>query len=150
MLKKYKPYIVQILAALAVGGISALLVRDGFSAFGSIAKPALTPPSAVFPIAWSVLYILMGIGAGLVSVKGKIPFVYPLQLFVNFLWPIIFFGLQAYLFAFVWLVLLWVLVISMIGEFYRIDKRSAYLQIPYLLWTTFAGYLNFAVWFMNL
>lgn len=151
MLKKYKPYIIQIIIALAAGGISAFFIRSDFESFDKISKPFLTPPSAAFPIVWSLLYILMGISAGLISqTENRIPFIYWLQLFVNILWPIIFFGMKAYLFAFIWLVLLWILIISMIAEFYRINKKAAYLQIPYLIWVTFAGYLNFAIWFMNM
>ncbi|MDD6735862.1 MAG: tryptophan-rich sensory protein [Clostridiales bacterium] len=151
MWKKYKPYIVQSVIALAVGALSFILVRRGFNEFNSISKPFLTPPPAVYPAVWTLLFILMGVSAGITSkIQGRIPFVYWLQLFVNFLWPIIFFGMKAYLFAFVWLVLLWILIISMIMEFKRIDKRAAYLQIPYLIWVTFAGYLNFSVWLMNM
>lgn len=151
MRKKYKPYVLQTVIALAVGGAAAIVSKNGFTDFANGAKPFLTPPPIVFSVVWTVLYILMGISAGLVSEKGgKIPPVYGIQLFVNFLWPIIFFVMKAYLFAFVWLVLLWVLVISEIAEFYRISPKAARLQIPYLVWITFAGYLNFAVWVMNM
>lgn len=151
MWKKYKPYILQAIIALAIGGLSAFFVKDGFKTFDSVSKPFLTPPSAAFPIVWTILFLLMGISAGLIrETSGQIPFIYWLQLFVNFIWPIIFFGMQAYLFAFIWLVLLWILIISMIAEFYRINKKAAYLQIPYLVWVTFAGYLNLAIWIMNM
>lgn len=150
MLKKYKPYIVQILIALAVGGVSGFLVRDSFSVYNEMIKPALAPPPVVFPIVWAILYILMGISAGMIyKTENRIPFVYYLQLFVNFVWPIIFFNMQSFLFAFIWLVLLWVLVVVMITEFYKINKTAAYLQFPYLLWLTFAGYLNFSIWLLS-
>lgn len=150
MLKKYKPYIVQILIALAVGGISGFLVRGSFGVYDEVIKPALAPPPDVFPIAWAILYILMGISAGMIyKTENRVPFVYYLQLFVNFVWPIIFFNMQSFLFAFIWLVLLWVLVIAMIAEFYKINKIAAYMQLPYLLWLTFAGYLSFSIWLLS-
>ncbi len=147
MLKKYKPYIVQILIALLVGGLAGFITRGSFNVYGEVIKPPLAPPPIVFPIVWSILYTLMGISAGLVyKTEGQIPFIYWLQLFVNFLWPIIFFNMEAYLFAFIWIILLIVLVVLMIIEFYRINKLSAYLQIPYLIWLLFASYLNFFIW----
>ena len=147
MLKKYKPYIVQILIALLVGGLSGLISKGSFGVYNEVIKPPLAPPPFIFPIVWSILYILMGISAGLVyKTEGRIPFIYWLQLFVNFLWPIIFFNMEAYLFAFIWIVLLLVLIVLMIIELYRINKLSAYLQIPYLIWTIFASYLTFFIW----
>ena len=147
MLKKYKPYIIQILIALLVGGLAGLITRGSFNVYGELIKPALAPPPIVFPIVWGILYVLMGISAGIVyQTEGRIPFIYWLQLFVNFLWPIIFFNMQAFLFAFVWIVLLLILIVFMIIEFYRIHKTAAYLQIPYLLWTLFATYLTFFIW----
>ncbi len=151
MLKKYKPYIVQILIALAVGAIAALLTRGSYSVYDQVVKPPFAPPRILFPIVWSILYILMGISAGRVQkITGDVPFIYWLQLAVNFIWPIIFFNMQAFLFAFVWLVLLWVLIIVMIVEFFRINKTAALLQIPYLLWVTFAGYLNLSIWLLSI
>ncbi len=150
MLKKYKPYIVQIFIALLVGGLSAFITRDSFMVYQEVIKPPLAPPPIVFPIVWGILYILMGISAALVyKTEGRIPFVYWLQLFVNFVWPIIFFNMQAFLFAFIWLLLLWVLIFIMIGEFYKINKKAGLLQLPYLLWVTFAGYLNLAIWLLS-
>ena len=150
MLKKYKPYIIEILIALAVGGLSAYLTKDSMSDFEALAKPPLSPPGFLFPIVWTVLFILMGISAGMVYEKiGRIPFIYRLSLAVNFLWSIIFFNMEAYLFAFVWLLLLLSLIIITIIEYSKVSKTAAYLQIPYLLWVIFAGYLNFFIWFLN-
>lgn len=147
MFKKYKPYIIQIAIALLVGGLAALLTNGGFKDYEQLIKPPLAPPPILFPIVWSCLYILMGISAGRISkAEGHVPFIYWLQLFVNFLWPIIFFSLEAYLFAFIWIVLLLILIVLMIKEFYRTDKVAAYLQIPYLIWTLFATYLTFFIW----
>ena len=150
MLKKYKPYIIEILIALLVGGLSAYLTRDSMAHFETLNKPPLSPPGSLFPIVWTVLFILMGISAGMVYKKsGSVPFVYRLSLMVNFLWSIIFFNMEAYLFAFVWLLLLLVLIIMTVAEYSRVSKPAAYLQIPYLLWVCFAGYLNFFIWLLN-
>lgn len=147
MLKKYKPYIVQILLALLVGTIAGFISRGSFNVYNEVIKPPLAPPPVVFPVVWAILYALMGISAGLVYKKdGQIPFIYRLQLLVNFFWPIIFFNMEAYLFAFIWIVLLIILVILMIVEFYRVSKPAAFLQIPYLVWLLFASYLNFFIW----
>lgn len=158
MWEKIKPYVISIAIALAVGGLSAWLTKDGMDLYNqTVIKPPLSPPMILFPIVWTILFILMGVGSGIVFVKRHTDkeaarsalFVYGLQLVVNFLWSIIFFNMQSYLFAFVWLLLLWVLIIIMIIKFHKISQLSAYLQIPYLLWVTFAGYLTIMVYFLN-
>jgi len=150
MWKKYKPYLIEIIIALLVGGLSALLTKGGMKSFEFVTKPPLTPPSFIFPIVWSILFILMGISAGLSQkTVGRVPFSYRLSLLVNFFWSLIFFNMQAYLFAFIWLLLLLALIITMIYEYLKINKTAAYLQIPYLLWVIFAGYLTFSVWLLN-
>lgn len=150
MLKKYKPYIVEILIALAVGGLSAYFTRNSMEHFEAVIKPPLSPPAFLFPVVWSILYVLMGISAGMVYKKsGAVPFVYRLSLVVNFLWSIIFFNMEAYLFAFIWLLLLFVLIIFTVLEYSKVSKTAAYLQIPYLIWVIFAGYLNFGIWLLN-
>lgn len=149
-MKKYKPYIIEILIALAVGGLSAYLTKDSMEAFDALIKPPLSPPSFLFPIVWTILFILMGVSAGMVHEKsGSVPFVYRLSLVVNFFWSIIFFNMEAYLFAFVWLLLLLGLIILTIIEYSKVSKTAAYLQLPYLIWVCFAGYLNFFIWFLN-
>lgn len=156
MLKKLKPYIISVIIALAVGGLSALLTKNNMSIFEKINMPPLSPPSVVFPIVWAVLYILMGISSAIIYKNGtdgeevqSALKVYALQLAVNFFWSLIFFNMQAYLFAFIWLVLLWVLVIVMIVKFKKISPAAAWLQIPYLLWITFAGYLSLMIYLLN-
>ena len=152
----WKPYILWILLAEAVGALSGWLTREGTQLFSeTVAKPPLTPPSLVFPIVWGILYALMGIGAARVSLtepsedrsRGLNLFV--AQLIVNFFWSLIFFNAQAYGFAFFWLLLLWGLVLWMTLTFRKVDKIAAWLQVPYLLWLTFAAYLNFGVWRLN-
>ena len=158
MMKKttWKPYVLWILLAEAVGALSGWLTREGTQLFSeTVAKPPLTPPSLVFPIVWGILYALMGIGAARVSLtepsedrsRGLNLFV--AQLIVNFFWSLIFFNAQAYGFAFFWLLLLWGLVLWMTLTFRKVDPIAAWLQVPYLLWLTFAAYLNFGVWRLN-
>ena len=154
--KTWSPYIISALIALTVGGLSGLLSMAGMEAYStSVMKPALTPPGWLFGVVWSILYALMGIGAAKIwmssesTAKNRGLNLYVAQLIVNFFWSLIFFNAQAFGFAFVWLLLLWVLVLLMIVHFYKVDKKAAVLQIPYLLWLTFAAYLNLGVWIMN-
>ena len=139
-----------------MGGLSALLTKDNMIAFEYIRKPALTPPAAVFPIVWTILYALMGIASYLVITSGAsaqdkksaLQF-YALQLIFNFFWSIVFFNLEAYLFAFVWLLILWLLIIITTVKFFRISKTAGFLFLPYLIWVSFAAYLNYGVYRLN-
>ena len=157
MWKNLKPYIISVLIALGVGGLAALLTRNNMDIYQSITRPPLSPPSWLFPVVWTVLYILMGISSAMVYIKGSegdenassALRIYALQLAVNFFWSIIFFNMQAYLFAFIWIILLWILIIVMIKRFYEVSPVAAWLQIPYLLWVTFAAYLNLMIYFLN-
>ena len=153
---KWKTYAFWILLAEAVGGLSAWLTREDTRIFNeTVAQPPLSPPPAVFPIVWGILYALMGISAARVYLsppstarsRGLVLFL--VQLGMNFLWSPLFFSAQAFGWAFLWLVLLWALVIWMLWTFSRVDKAAAWLQLPYLIWLTFAAYLNFGVWFLN-
>ncbi len=153
---KLKPLLINLAIPLAVGGAAALLTMDSMKTFENMNQPPLSPPGWLFPIVWTILYVLMGVAAYLVFVSGKSKrqintalTVYAIQLFFNFFWSIIFFNLEAYLFAFIWLVILWALILANIILFYRISKPAAILLIPYLLWVTFAGYLNLAISFLN-
>lgn len=138
------------------GVLSALLSDGGMQAFQQFQKPPLSPPGWLFPVVWTVLYVLMGIASYLIytsdadaaSRSGALT-IYGYQLVINFLWSIFFFNFQWYLFSFVWLILLWILIFIMILRFYPISKIAAYLMIPYLVWVTFAGYLNLGVWYLN-
>jgi len=150
----FKSAAVSILIALAVGGLSSFLTRGEMAEYEAAAKPALAPGPTVFPVVWSVLFILMGLAAALVydsgaRERGKALTLYAVQLAVNFAWPLIFFGLGRYLLAFFWLVLLFLLVLATFLRFRRIRPAAGYLLLPYLLWLAFAGYLNFSVWLLN-
>lgn len=151
----FKKLITSIAIPLGVGAASAFLSMDNMKKFSSLNQPPLSPPAWLFPVVWSVLYILMGIASYLVAASDKPArsktalTVYGVQLFFNFMWSIIFFNLEAYLFAFIWLVALFLLILATAKLFYDIDKRAGYLMIPYILWVAFAGYLNFAIYLLN-
>lgn len=157
MLKKIKSYIIAIAIPLIVGGLSALLTMGNMNIYEDIISPPLAPPAILFPIVWSVLYILMGVSSGVVYNSEEIPlpnrnsalFTYGNSLFFNFFWSIIFFNLRAFIFSFVWLLQLLYLIVKTILKYYKINKLAAFLQIPYLLWVTFAGYLNLSIWILN-
>ncbi len=156
MLKKIKTYAIAILIPIAVGFLSAFLTRNSMDIYQSIVKPKLAPPGIVFPIVWTILYTLMGISSAMIynsdadeKDKRKALLIYGLQLAVNFFWSILFFNKRAFLLSFDWLLLLWFLIVGMIINFKKIDKTAAFLQIPYLIWVTFAGYLNLMIIFLN-
>ncbi|MBR6515159.1 MAG: tryptophan-rich sensory protein [Clostridia bacterium] len=150
----WKRLLISILISLGTGVVAGILTRGSVSDYAQLDKPAFAPPGWLFPVVWGVLYILMGISAYLIyesSCANRINAlrIYGIQLAVNFLWPFIFFNLGLYVFAFVWILALWVLIIAMMISFYRCDKIAAYLQIPYFLWVTFATVLTYAVANMN-
>lgn len=154
--RNWKPYVFGIALAQGVGLLSGFLSRRATAAFGATAlQSALSPPAILFPLVWTILYTLMGISAARIYLAPPSPLrsrslnLFVLQLIVNFFWSLIFFNASAYGFALVWLILLWILVLRMILSFRKVDARAALLQIPYLLWLTFAAYLNFAVWMLN-
>ena len=154
MWKKVRIYAISAAVALAVGGISSFITMDGMEKYKYLRQPPLSPPDWVFIGAWVVLYILMGIGAARVYIigdpsAGKSLVLYGLQLMVNFFWPILFFLLEARLFAFLWLLILLGLVIWMKIYFGRADKIAGQLQTPYIAWLLFAGYLNLGAYLLN-
>ena len=155
-IKKWLPYIISAGIALAVGALSGFLTMNGTEIYGATAlKPPLSPPAWLFPVAWTILYTLMGISAARIwllpesTERSRGLNLYVAQLIINFFWSLIFFNARAYGFAVIWLILLWILVFKMILEFRKIDPLAAKLQIPYLIWLTFAAYLNIAVWILN-
>lgn len=136
-----------------IGGVIVGLITSGYMDYKNMVKPPLSPPSIVFPIVWTILYILMGISYFLATKDNEnnkeLDQIYLLQLLVNFLWPIIFFVLRMYFTAFFWIILLLILVISMIKELLKNNKISGCLQIPYLIWLLFATYLNIGIFLLN-
>lgn len=151
---KWKEFIICIAIPLAVGLISSLLTQNSMQLFENINKPSLSPPGWLFPIVWTILYILMGIASYLIYTshyynKNNALFTYEIQLIFNFFWSIIFFNLEAYFLAFIWLVILWIFILITTIQFYNINKTAGYLMIPYLIWVTFAGYLNLMIFLLN-
>ena len=152
--KKYRPFVLSILLALAVGGIGGLATQRGLPIYEQLTKPPLTPPALLFPVVWTLLYTFMGVGAALVwktsgPLRTRALTVYAVQLMFNCLWSVLFFGFQAYLPALFWLLVLWLLIVTMVVLFYRVNPIAGVLQIPYLLWVSFAAYLNAGIWWLN-
>ena len=156
MKRKYVINTLLIITPILIGIASAILTKDMMQEYGSLNKPFLAPPTIVFPIAWTILYLLMGIGAALIYTKEEYSqyrstglTLHMVQLILNFFWSIIFFNMKKYYFAFIWLVILWLVVLSMIQNYKKISKTAFLLNIPYIVWLTFAGYLNLAVAILN-
>lgn len=151
-----KRFLISIAIPLVVGGLSAFITRGNMDLYSQINQPPLAPSGWLFPVVWSVLYILMGISLYLVwngnaayNEKRRAYIFFGIQLLLNFIWSPIFFGMRQFLLAFVVLILMWIFTLGMILSFYKISKPAGFLQIPYLLWLTFAGYLNFAIYLLN-
>ena len=149
-----KSLLVNIAIPLSIGGIAALITNSGFKDYANVIKPTLSPPSWLFPIVWTILYILMGISTYIIYEKDKnlnkkSLIIYAVQLMLNFIWPIFFFGFSAYLFSLIILVALIILVTAMTILFYKENKYAGLIQFPYLIWLFFAGYLNLSVYLLN-
>ena len=145
---RQKPLLISLLISLGTGLIAVFLNFKSMEQYQEMYRPPLSPPGWVFPVVWLILYALMGIAAYRIYMKdpkAEVLKLYLIQLAVNFLWPILFFNFGWQLFAVVWLLLLWYLVLVMIKEFAKIDEGAAKLMIPYLIWLTFASYLNIAI-----
>lgn len=151
-MSKIKLYAKSILIPVIIGGVIGLIISKSID-YNTLQKPPLSPPSILFPIVWTILYVLMGISYGILDSKSliepKTKIIYGLQLFVNATWSLIFFTLKWRLFAFIWIIILDVLVIVMIIDFFKKNKTAGLLQIPYLLWIIFASYLNLGVYLLN-
>lgn len=157
--KEYGLLAVYLIATLAVGMLSGFLIRDAQSSYMALNQPPLSPPPMVFPIVWTVLYVLMALAAfrthralkqsGEQSWVRYLVFLYTLQLAMNAIWPQIFFHSDKYLFAFVWLLILLAVLIALQVLYYRVDKIACWMMLPYVLWTVFAGYLTMGVYLLN-
>lgn len=151
-MNNFKTILKSILFPVIIGGIVGILTSR-FMDYNTLNKPPLSPPGVVFPIVWTILYILMGLSFGLLKTKNLITpainQIYYTQLFVNAFWSIFFFIFKFRLFSFVWIILLAILIILMIIRFYEKNKTSGLLQIPYLLWVLFASYLNLFTYLLN-
>ncbi len=148
--------IISIAIAEGVGILSSLFTKGSMQQYQQLTHPSFSPPGWIFPIVWSLLFLLMGIasyrvyreGIQRTNVKNALGF-YVVQLIFNFFWTIIFFSLKLRGFAFIWIIILLTLIIITAMRFYKIDKSSAYLMIPYILWVSFASILNFSIWQLN-
>lgn len=156
MKRTWKTYAFWILLSVGIGALSGFLSREGAATFSeTVIQPPLSPPAWLFPVVWSILYVLMGISAARISLAPDSPQkkqglnLFIIQLVLNFFWSLIFFNLQAYGLAFLWLIALWITVFLMILSFRKADSVAALLQIPYLIWLTFAAYLSAGVWYLN-
>ena len=151
----WKRLIPALLIPLAVGALASLLTKDAMSRFGALEKPPLSPPTWVFPVVWTILYLLMGLASYLVVMSADGPEratalrFYALQLVFNFFWSILFFNLEAYLLAFFWLLALLLLIVVTTVQFWRIRCAAGALLLPYLLWVSFAGYLNLGIYLLQ-
>lgn len=151
-MSKFKIFFKSILIPVLIGGIIGFII-SGKIDYTQLEKPPLSPPSITFPIVWTILYILMGISYGILKINNKIDSkintIYYLQLFINALWSIFFFLLKWRLFSFLWILLLLTTIIIMIIRFYNKNKIAGLLQLPYLIWTLFATYLNLFIYILN-
>ena len=154
MTKNQKLLGICVIIPLLTGILSGWLSRTSMETYNGLAKPFLSPPAWVFPVVWTLLYIAMGVASYLVIQNGttnaeRAIMLYIAQLVFNFCWPLIFFNLEWYFVAFLWLLVLWGLILAMYIEFDKINKKAGWLILPYLAWVTFAAYLNFAVFLLN-
>ena len=155
MKNKRLPFLFCLSLPLAVG-LTASWVSGGSELYDKLILPPLSPPGWVFPVMWTALYLLMGYASYLVWTSGMDKSVvnpalgaYLVQLFFNFLWPVVFFGLVRFAAALLVLVLLWIAIFITIRRFFPISPLAGKLLIPYLIWVSFAGYLNAGVWLLN-
>lgn len=154
---KITAFIIAVAIPLATGGFSAFLTRNNMDIYEEIITPPLSPPSFLFPVVWTVLYFLMGVSSALIWKKRKenkeetetALLIYAASLVFNFIWSLIFFNSGMYLFSFIWLIALLILIIATIIKYKKLSSAAAYIQIPYALWVTFAGYLNFGIFILN-
>lgn len=149
-----KKLIFYLLITLVIGSLPSLFIYGSIGSYDSLNKPLLSPPSIIFPIVWSILYILMSISIYRVMMseninKDEAKLIYFIQLITNALWTSIFFYFKEYFLSFLWIIMLIVFVSAMFIKFLKIDKVSAYIQIPYLIWLLFAAYLNFGIFVLN-
>lgn len=148
--------IVAILIPVIVGGTSAIISSKAMIAYGTMNKPPLSPPAWVFSVAWTILYVMMGLASYFIvmseasmSKKTTVLILYAVQLIMNFMWSIVFFNWNMYLVAFIWLMIMWCIVIACAVKAYSVSKTATWLLIPYILWLTFAAYLNMGSYLLN-
>lgn len=156
MKRNWKAILIAVTIPLAVGALASLLTGSAMQDFALLQKPPLSPPGWLFPVVWTLLYAMMGLASYLVYASSCPPefrstglAFYAAQLVFNFFWSILFFRFGLYLLSFFWLLAMLVLIAAAALQFRRCDKRAFWLLVPYLVWVTFAGYLNLGIWILN-
>lgn len=147
---------IAILLPLAVGSVASYLTANAMEIYGSMNTPPFSPPGWIFPVVWTILYVLMGIASYRIyrlddtdrDVRKALAF-YLIQLGMNFFWPVLFFRFSLYFFSFIWLLLLIIILLYTINLFKKLDPVAAYIMIPYFFWVVFAAFLNLGVYFLN-
>jgi len=150
--KKYKSLILNIAVPLAVGLVSGLLTMGAMEDFSALNQPPLSPPGWLFPVVWTILYVLMGVSSWRIANRNRQATaltVYYVSLVFNFFWSIFFFVCQMWLFALIWLLILWILILIYTVGYFRIDRLAGWLQVPYAVWCAFAIYLNLGIVILN-
>ena len=151
-MSKFRIYLISALIPIVLGGIVGFIISD-YMDYNTLNKPALSPPGIIFPIVWTILYFLMGISYATIiiysNIDEKTNKIYFSQLIINLLWSIIFFVFKNRFLALLWIILLVILIIIMVKIFYKKNKFAGIIQIPYLLWTIFATYLNLFIYILN-
>jgi len=150
----WKTLLISVAISLGTGVLAAILSRSGAGFYETIDQPKFLPPSWLFPVVWTALYILMGISAYMIyestcPSRRRALAVYAAQLAVNFIWTLVFFNARAFLLAFILIIVLWILIVAMIALFHKCRPTAAYLQVPYFLWVTFAAYLTWSIYVLN-
>lgn len=149
----WKKLIIITVITFIVGTFFSFFTMNSMDTFKDLSKP-INVPGVLFPIVWSILYLLMSISCYLIvqsndKDKKEGIILYAIQLVINSLWTLIFFGLGAYLLSFIWIIILLIVVIIMLAKFYNINKIAMYINIPYVLWLLFAAYLNLGIYLLN-
>lgn len=149
----WKKLIIITVITFIVGSFFSLFTMNSMDTFKDLSKP-INVPGVLFPIVWSILYLLMSISCYLIvqsndKDKKEGIILYAIQLVINSLWTLIFFGFGAYLLSFIWIIILLIVVIIMLAKFYNINKIAMYINIPYVLWLLFAAYLNLGIYLLN-
>lgn len=151
-MKKVISYLIYVAIPLIVGMLSWALTSDAMEQYVNLKMPPFSPPGTVFPIVWTILFILMGTGAYIIyNTPDAGPFVtmglitYYVQLFMNFIWSILFFRENMYMGALIWLIIMWMIVLLMLYAYMHASKLAFWLNIPLIIWLTFAMYLNIGV-----
>lgn len=153
--KRILRLVVAVLLTNAAGFLGSIFTTPNIGGwYASIQKPAFTPPNWVFAPAWTTLFVLMGISLFLVWEKGlkknkMAVSIFGLQLALNVLWSVLFFGMQNPFLAFVEIIALWIAILGTIFLFYKVDRKAAWLLVPYIAWVSFAAFLNYSVWILN-